>query len=103
MPPPFSMIRFVGLLLASILLITVVRSVVGVILKAFQEMVSGGSSPAGSTAARRPTEDVPLAGELKRDPVCGTFVSTASSVKKTVGGQVVHFCSVECRDKYRVL
>jgi len=40
-------------------------------------------------------------GDLKRDPVCGTYVSTAVSVKRTVKGQVVHFCSDECRDKYR--
>ena len=40
-------------------------------------------------------------GELKKDPVCGTYVSTAASVTRTVGGQVVHFCSKECRDKYR--
>jgi YHS domain-containing protein len=45
--------------------------------------------------------NVPLQGELKRDPVCGTYVSTATSVKKTVGGEVVHFCSEECRGKYR--
>jgi len=40
-------------------------------------------------------------GDLKRDPVCGTYVSTAVSVKRTVKGQVVHFCSNECRDKHR--
>jgi len=39
-------------------------------------------------------------GELKRDPVCGTYVSTATSVKRTIGGEVVHFCSVECSNKY---
>jgi len=94
------MIRFVVILVASILLISVVRSIVGVILKAFAEMVGGGAT-AGTTAANRPAQDVPLAGELKRDPVCGTFVSTASSIKKTIGGQVVHFCSVECRDRHK--
>jgi YHS domain-containing protein len=41
------------------------------------------------------------AGDLKRDPVCGTYVSTAVSVKRTVKGQELHFCSNECRDKYR--
>ena len=40
------------------------------------------------------------AGELKRDPVCGTYVSTASSVKRTIEGQVVHFCSTACSEKY---
>jgi YHS domain-containing protein len=41
-------------------------------------------------------------GELKQDPVCGTFVATASSVKKTVNGELLHFCSVACRDKFKV-
>ena len=40
-------------------------------------------------------------GDLKRDPVCGTYVSTAVSVKRTVKGEVVHFCSNECRDRYK--
>jgi len=44
---------------------------------------------------------VMMGGELKKDPVCGTYVSTGASVTRTVDGQVVHFCSQECRDKYR--
>ena len=54
---------------------------------------SGGPAP-GAPALQS-------GGDLKRDPVCGTYVSTAVSVKRTVKGQVVHFCSNECRDKYR--
>ena len=45
--------------------------------------------------------DVVAGGELKKDPVCGTYVSTGASVTRTVNGQLVHFCSKECRDKYR--
>ena len=41
-------------------------------------------------------------GELKKDPVCGTFVAVASSIKGNVDGQVVHFCSTTCRDRYGV-
>jgi YHS domain-containing protein len=40
-------------------------------------------------------------GELKQDPVCGTFVATSSSIKTTVDGEVLHFCSTACRDKYK--
>jgi YHS domain-containing protein len=47
----------------------------------------------------RPT--VVAGGELKKDPVCGTYVSTGASVTRTVDGQVLYFCSKECRDKYR--
>lgn len=45
---------------------------------------------------------VSAGGELKKDPVCGTYVSTAASITRSVNGQVLHFCSRECRDKYRV-
>jgi YHS domain-containing protein len=40
-------------------------------------------------------------GDLKKDPVCGTYVSTSASVTRTVNGELLHFCSKECRDKYR--
>jgi YHS domain-containing protein len=97
------MIRFVVMLLVSVLLITVVRSVIGIVLKGFAEMFGGASGPgAGAAAHRGADQKVPLAGELKRDPVCGTYVSTATSIKKTQGGQVLHFCSIECRDKHKV-
>jgi YHS domain-containing protein len=37
---------------------------------------------------------------LQRDPVCGTYVSPEISVTLEEQGQIVHFCSVECREKY---
>ena len=39
-------------------------------------------------------------GELKKDPVCGTYVAPATSVSKTVKGEQFFFCSTACRDKY---
>ncbi len=51
-----------------------------------------------TTTTTRPP--VQAGGELKKDPVCGTYVSTAVSVTEMVHGQVVHFCSKECRDRY---
>ena len=45
---------------------------------------------------------VPTGGDLKRDPVCGTFVAEGTSVTKRVNGELLHFCSTACRDKYRV-
>jgi uncharacterized protein len=41
-------------------------------------------------------------GELKQDPVCGTFVPTSGSVTKTINGEPVYFCSAACRDKFKV-
>ena len=60
---------------------------------------------AGRSAPRReePPQAPPViaGGELKQDPVCGTFVSTALSIRRTANGETVYFCSEECRDKYR--
>ncbi len=39
-------------------------------------------------------------GELHKDPVCGTYVSPDSAITRTVKGQVLHFCSQACRDRY---
>jgi YHS domain-containing protein len=51
-------------------------------------------------APRRPEEPTPAATELKKDPVCGTYVSPSSGFTRTVNGQVIAFCSKECRDRF---
>ena len=91
------MIRTVLYLLISILLITFLRGVVGIIAKGFSDLFQPKEpGPAGPSGRRTET-----AGELKKDPVCGTYVAVAASVKKTVRGEVIHFCSESCRDKYK--
>ena len=85
------MIRAVGYLLLAIFLITQLRYVIGTIMKGFSGLVRPSES-------RRSAE---LSGELRKDPVCGTFVPAATSLKKTVRGEVIHFCSSACRDKYK--
>jgi YHS domain-containing protein len=37
---------------------------------------------------------------LHRDPWCGTYVSPEISFPLEQAGQVLHFCSVECRARY---
>jgi YHS domain-containing protein len=92
------MIRTVLYLFLAIFAITFLRFVIGIIGKAFGDLAQPGGSSSNAPSSRPAT---PNAGELKRDPVCGTFVAAASSVKKTVRGEVIHFCSEACRDKYR--
>ena len=59
-----------------------------------------GSQP--RRAVQRPQEPpVPMGGELKKDPVCGTYVSAATALQERVKGETVYFCSKECREKYR--
>ena len=92
-----SLFRIIFYLLITVFLITIVRGVIGIILKGFSEMLH---PTAPSAPARGPAHDLPLTGELKRDPVCGTFTPAATSIHEKVGGEIFYFCSTQCRDKY---
>jgi YHS domain-containing protein len=92
------MLRIVVYLLISILLISVLRSVVGVILKGFAELF-GPPKNAGHRAAGTPP-NLPTGGELKKDPSCGTYIAVQSALQKTMDGETYYFCSPECRDKF---
>ncbi len=91
------MFRVIFYLLLTVVLVSVMKSIIGIVLKGFTEAMKSGS---GTPGAPRVSNQVPLTGELKTDPVCGTYIAAASAIKEKVGGQVVHFCSQECRDKY---
>jgi len=88
------MFRALLYVIAFTLLMSVLRSVLGIIAKAF----SGQSNPfsvrtGGSPGAPPPSgaSSAPSGGELKKDPVC----------QKYSGGQTYYFCSTECRDKFK--
>jgi len=38
--------------------------------------------------------------KLVRDPVCGVHIAETLALPLREGGQVLHFCSTACRDKY---
>jgi YHS domain-containing protein len=86
-------------LIAFLLIMSVVRSVLGIVSKAFSGLSSSTSPQAGASGSRPPSSP-PTGGELKKDPVCGTFISTATAFQKSVDGQTYYFCSTECRDKF---
>jgi YHS domain-containing protein len=89
------MIRAVLYIFLAIIVISLIRSIIGILGKGLSALFGPGTPD--RPAAGEPRK----AGELKRDPVCGTYISTASSVKRTIGGRVMHFCSNECADKYK--
>jgi YHS domain-containing protein len=86
---------FLARLILFLVAISVIRSVIGFVQRAF----TGVRPP---TAVRGPsgTSGTPATTMLQQDPVCGTYVAIDTSLKRVVGGRVVHFCSAECRDKY---
>ncbi len=38
--------------------------------------------------------------EMKKDPVCGLYISSADSKIVKSGGDIFYFCSDTCRDKF---
>ena len=79
-------------LVAGVIILTLLRSVLEAVGKAFAGATSSPASPA------EPRGQAPQS--LKKDPVCGTFVSVATAMQKTKGGETYYFCSAECRDKF---
>jgi YHS domain-containing protein len=91
------MLRAVAYLIASVLVISVVRSIIGIVVKGFSDLFHPTTPP--QPGPRAPA--APAGGELKKDPVCGTFISTATAIQKRAGGETYYFCSNECRDKFK--
>jgi YHS domain-containing protein len=92
------MFRAIFYLLLTVVVITVLKGIVGIVLKGVAEAMK--RDPAPPDGRPRNSHEIPLTGELKKDPVCGTYIATATCIKEKVGGQTLHFCSQECRDKY---
>jgi YHS domain-containing protein len=68
-------------------------------------MVRGATQRAESASQHdpeisRPRDTVGTSRRLVRDPVCGAHVAEVLAIPLREGGQVVHFCSVQCRDQY---
>jgi len=82
--------------LALVVFFAVIRYVIVTVARFFSQVMRSDNAPADASAGAGPVR-----GELKKDPVCGTFVSTGTSVKQMVNGELVHFCSTACRDKFR--
>lgn len=89
------MVRAIVYILATVFLITVIRAIVGIVFKGFGDALKESSAPASRQAEKAAQAD------LKKDPVCGTYVPAATSLKLISGGETYFFCSPGCRDKFQ--
>jgi YHS domain-containing protein len=89
----YRFIQFIGWLF----LFLVARSLISGIVRAFKDASSTVTNPPGPTAPG----ELPSAGELRKDPVCETYISVPSPWAKLVKGETVYFCSKECRDRFK--
>jgi hypothetical protein len=84
--------RLILYVVVGVIILTLLRSVLEAVGKVFT------GAPSSPSPAEPPHGQPPQS--LKKDPVCGTFVSAATAMQKTKGGETYYFCSAACRDKF---
>lgn len=91
------MFRIVLYVLLAVVLISLLRSVIGVVSKIMTSFLSAaGSSDQAPPAA----ETQQLGGDLHRDPVCGTYVAESTPHQKRISGQLFYYCSESCKERH---
>jgi YHS domain-containing protein len=94
------MLRALVEMVVTLVAVYIVRQILAILASSFK---SGGFSRRAGSAGSPPPPPPRGAtiGELKKDPVCGTFISTETAFQKSVHGETYYFCSTECRDKFK--
>ena len=93
------MFGFLRSLIELLIVISVIRSVISYIRRLWY---GNRTERPAMFRQRTPPQQQPGSTALQQDPVCGTYVSVETSLKKLVKGRVMHFCSPECRNRYQV-
>jgi YHS domain-containing protein len=68
-----------------------------------QKLLASAIGDAAPRSMPRPQTAPRSAIALHRDPWCGTYVSPEISFPLEQAGQMLHFCSAECRARYERL
>ena len=68
-------------------------------VKLLGRAIGGASAPRPAPANASP-ETVSASKRLVKDPVCGMHMAEELALPLEANGEVVHFCSQECRAKY---
>jgi YHS domain-containing protein len=98
------MFRAILELIITILVAMVARAIFTSVMRGFG---SAASSAFQQQQQQRPGQAEPpketsRAGELHKDPVCGTYVSESTSFRRQLSGKTIYYCSDACRQKHAV-
>ena len=93
------MFRIILALLASLLAISVLRLIVGVITKGFSEMMRDEKPAEPQSTKQRPPTHL-TGGDLHKCLECNAYHTALTFGGRTDSGETVYFCSTVCREKY---
>jgi YHS domain-containing protein len=93
--------RFLLLLIIALWTFALLRRAVAWVLRgagSAPEPRAGGASAGGVNEPS--ASGIEASRRLVRDPVCGGHVAEYRAIPLREGGELIHFCSTECRDQY---
>jgi len=96
------MFRAILELIITILVAMVARAVFASVMKGFGSAASNAFQQQQRSGQADPPKETSRAGELHKDPVCGTYVSESTSFRRQLSGKTVYYCSDACRQKHAV-
>jgi YHS domain-containing protein len=91
------MFRIVLYVLLAVVLISLLRSVIGVVAKIIASFLNAAGGPNQSPSGPETRE---LGGDLHRDPVCGTYVAESTPHQRRISGQLFYYCSESCKERH---
>jgi YHS domain-containing protein len=102
------MIRALIELLITIVIAYVARAVLSSVLKGIANASATtfqqhAGNPQSNSSTRPSSPPPPAAGELHKDPVCGTYVAESTPYRGQVGGRKFYYCSDACREKHSLV
>jgi YHS domain-containing protein len=94
------MMELLSRLLEFIVIVSLVRFVMRHLLSGGNRGHGFGQAFTSQTSSQSSPEPAVSGGEMKKDPQCGTYVATELSIKHRQGGEILHFCSPECKEEF---
>ena len=94
------MFKFLATLIEWLIMFLVARSVIMGVARFFKGM-SQPQPQSTTNPVRQAPGELRSAGELRKDPVCETYISVPSPFARIVKGETVYFCSKECKDRFK--
>jgi hypothetical protein len=99
--------RIILYMVFAVVLISVLRTVIGVLMKGLGSILGGQmGGPNGHSSPRAAAGQPPspqLGGDLHRDPICGTFVAETTTHQKRLSNRTFYYCSEECKEKHSLV
>lgn len=93
------MIRALIYALISIVAISFLRMVIGIIGKGFSDLMKEETEASRPQQASSTSKPPPTRGELKACRTCGTYVVATQAITASAKGETVYYCSQDCKAK----